>query len=42
MQTQVFAFVADVFERGETGADMKVDVGEIAVLRDVETDGYRS
>src|SRR5580658_1763757 len=42
IEMQVFAFVADVFERGETGMDIKVYMRKVAVLRDVETNGYRT
>src|SRR5271168_4299773 len=36
---QVFRFVADLVERGQPGADMKVHVSEECVLRDMEANG---
>ena len=39
VEVEVFGFVADVLERGKSGLDMEVHVGEEAMLRGMEADG---
>src|ERR1035441_6658721 len=41
MHVDVACLIADVFERGAGGADLKIHVREHAVLRDVETNRDR-
>src|SRR5436305_8516358 len=41
-ETQVFGLVGDLVDAGQAGADMKVDMAEIVMLRAMEADAHRA